>query len=89
MAKPFNEWTVLPRGELNRLDAPLLVVTGLAAEERFFERELEAQATGARVLHRLGWLAEVAEWIASQLSVSRIHPPKIRFSPTSGCWIVT
>lgn len=36
--------------------------------------DLEAQATAVRVLHRLGWLAELAEWIASQLPVSRIHP---------------
>jgi transcriptional regulator with XRE-family HTH domain len=46
----------------------------LLLKNDFSEPELEAQATGARVLHRLGWLAEVAEWIASQISVSRIHP---------------
>jgi hypothetical protein len=28
MAKPFKQWTVLPHGELNRLDDRLLVVTG-------------------------------------------------------------
>jgi hypothetical protein len=29
MAKPFNEWTVLPHGELTRLDDNLLSVTGI------------------------------------------------------------
>jgi transcriptional regulator with XRE-family HTH domain len=49
-------------------------IPALLLKNDFSERELEAQATGARVLHPLGWLAEIAEWIASQISVSRIHP---------------
>lgn len=46
----------------------------LLLKNDFSESELEAQAMGARVLHRLGWLAELAEWIAGQIPVSRIHP---------------
>jgi transcriptional regulator with XRE-family HTH domain len=56
-------------------------IPALLLKNEFSASELEGQATGARVLHRLGWLAEVAEWIAGQISVSRIHPaasPKVR-----------
>jgi transcriptional regulator with XRE-family HTH domain len=36
--------------------------------------ELVAEAARAEVLYRLGWLTEIAEWIAGQISVNRIHP---------------
>lgn len=49
-------------------------IPSLLLKNDFTVLELEAQATGLRVLHRLGWLAELAEWIAAQLPVSRIHP---------------
>jgi len=49
-------------------------IPSLLLKNDFSALELEAQATGVGVLHRLGWLAEIAEWIASQISVSRIHP---------------
>jgi transcriptional regulator with XRE-family HTH domain len=49
-------------------------IPALLLKNDFSAPELEGQATGAGVLHRLGWLAEIAEWIASQLPVSRIHP---------------
>ena len=49
-------------------------IPALLLKNDFSASELEAQATGERVLHRLGWLAELAEWIAAQLPVSRAHP---------------
>jgi hypothetical protein len=49
-------------------------IPALLLKNAFSGPELEAQATGERVLHRLGWLAELAEWIAAQLPVSRAHP---------------
>lgn len=49
-------------------------IPALLLKNDFSATELEAQATGERVLHRLGWLAEVAAWIAAQLPVSRAHP---------------
>ncbi len=49
-------------------------IPALLLKNDFSVTDLEAQATAARALHRLGWLAEVAEWIGSQLPVSRIHP---------------
>jgi transcriptional regulator with XRE-family HTH domain len=49
-------------------------IPALLLKNDFTVIELEAQATAVRVLHRLGWLAELAEWIAGQLPVSRIHP---------------
>ncbi len=49
-------------------------IPSLLLKNDFSVLELEAQVIGAGLLHRLGWLAEIAEWIASQISVSRIHP---------------
>ncbi len=49
-------------------------IPALLLKNDFSVQELEAQATGTRVLHRLGWLAETAEWIAGQIPVSRIRP---------------
>jgi len=49
-------------------------IPALLLKNDFSTTDLEAQAAGARILHRLGWLAETAEWIAGQISVSRIHP---------------
>jgi len=49
-------------------------IPALLLKNDFAVVELEAQATAVRVLHRLGWLAELAEWIAGQLPVNRIHP---------------
>lgn len=49
-------------------------IPALLLKNDFSAPELEGQATGERVLHRLGWLAELAEWIAAQLPVSRAHP---------------
>jgi transcriptional regulator with XRE-family HTH domain len=49
-------------------------IPALLLKNDFSVLELEAQAIGIGVLHRLGWLAEIAEWIASQISVSQIHP---------------
>ena len=45
-------------------------IPALLLKNDFSAPELEAQATGERVLHRLGWLAELAEWIAAQLPVT-------------------
>jgi len=53
------------------------ILEGLPAlllKNEFSVHELQAEATRAQALHRIGWLAETAEWIASQISVSRIHP---------------
>jgi hypothetical protein len=49
-------------------------IPALLLKNDFSAGELEAQATAAGVLHRVGWLAEIAEWIAGEISVSRIHP---------------
>jgi transcriptional regulator with XRE-family HTH domain len=49
-------------------------IPALLLKNEFSVPELESQAAGVRVLHRLGWMAEIAEWIASQIPVSRIHP---------------
>jgi transcriptional regulator with XRE-family HTH domain len=49
-------------------------VPALLLKNDFSVPELEAQAIGARLLPRLGWAAELAEWISGQIPVSRIHP---------------
>jgi transcriptional regulator with XRE-family HTH domain len=72
-ARPFES---LIGVSLTDASAPRIVesIPALLLKNDFSASELEAQATGARVLHRLGWLAEIAEWIAGQISVSRVHP---------------
>lgn len=49
-------------------------IPALLLKNDFSPHELEAQAIRVQAIGRLGWLAEVAEWIASQISVTRIHP---------------
>ncbi len=72
-ARPFESLIAV---SLTDAGTPRIVesVPALLLKNDFSAPELEAQATGARVLHRLGWLAEIAEWIAAQIPVSRIHP---------------
>ena len=72
-ARPFE---VLIAVSLTDAGTPRILesIPALLLKNDFSDAELEAQATGARVLHRLGWLAEIAEWIAGQIPVSRIHP---------------
>ena len=72
-ARPFE---VLIAASLGDAGTPRILegIPALLLKNDFSAPELEAQATGASVLHRLGWLAEVAEWIAGQISVSRVHP---------------
>jgi hypothetical protein len=72
-ARPFEGLVAL---SLTDAGTPRILesIPPLLLRNDFSVTELEAQATGVRVLHRLGWLAEIAEWIASQIAVSRIHP---------------
>jgi transcriptional regulator with XRE-family HTH domain len=72
-ARPFESLIAV---SLTDASSPRVLesIPALLLKNDFSAPELEAQATGARVLDRLGWLAEIAEWIASQVSVSRIHP---------------
>jgi transcriptional regulator with XRE-family HTH domain len=49
-------------------------IPALLLKNDFSVHELQSEATRTQSLHRLGWLAEIAEWIASQISVNRIHP---------------
>jgi len=49
-------------------------IPALLLKNDFSTSELVAQTAAAGVLHRLGWLAEIAEWIAGQISVGRVHP---------------
>ena len=72
-ARPFES---LIATSLTDVSTPRILesVPALLLKNDFSAPELEAQATGERVLHRVGWLAELAEWIAAQLPVSRAHP---------------
>jgi transcriptional regulator with XRE-family HTH domain len=72
-ARPFEAIIAL---SLTDAGTPRILegIPALLLKNDFSVAELEAHATGAHVLPRLGWLAELAAWIASQISVNRIHP---------------
>jgi transcriptional regulator with XRE-family HTH domain len=72
-ARPFEDLVV---SCMATAVAPRILeaIPSLLLKNDFSAPELEGHAIGAGVLHRLGWLAEIAEWIASQISVSRLHP---------------
>ena len=71
--KPLEELIPLAIGRAWR---PRLLesVPGLLLKHKINEPEIIVQSARAKVIHRLGWLAEIAEWIAVQLPVSQIHP---------------